>query len=469
MAKYISTSSLIKLSVLLLILVLIVYHNEILSYMSSYEGFEDIVQSGTESPGLIYNTSKVKYEYDAQEPNKFPETIFERSADSIFGATPVMVCNLIPTRKSRDCLINNEPIVKYKFPVHLLMLANGKHLAVFNDGRLYMKNKLTDKMWQGPLKNSLPNRDVPLRMVTMNPAGTKLVAVGYDNNAYIKYGDENQVLDLESEWRPLVGLENIIYLMYRYDEATDSNRYIVIDTDGKIKISQTDKPDSGLVDYGVLREPILKLCYSADGYMLAIDSKFQLRTFEDKEWATSKFSTKFGSNPSRVIDVLYDKDQLLFGAVFIPRMGVVEIMKQEEPDFQAKFVPFELNKYLTGGMETRLTDRGIIYTKLGIYTNQGMLEEEALDDDINMAYQRQMLLDKARLRTFCAGRGIKTDETYRNYEVLRQVEDNKRKIDKLNGIITELISFDPDQKSIQESIIGVNFVQDQINKQGNAQ
>lgn len=454
----------VGVSIVLLIIVVIMYHNEILNYFSKYEGYEDMTPS-SESAGLVYDTSKVKYEYDGQDPTAFPQTIFETSANKAFGTYPVMTCNLIPTKKSRDCNINGEPIIKYKFPVHLLKLVNGKHIAVFNDGRLYTKDKLTDKMWQGPLKNSLPNRDIPLRMVSMNPEGNKLVAVGYDNKAYIKYGEDNsQILELESEWRPLPGLENIIFLMYLYDPATDTNKYVVIDTEGKIKITQTDKPDSGLVDYSVIKEPILKLSYSADGYMLAIDANFRLRTFEDKEWPTSKFSTKFGTNPNQVLDILYDKDQLLFGCVLLPKVGIAEIMKQEEPDFQAKFVPFELNRYLTGGMESRLTDRMIVFTKLGIYTNQGMLEEEALDDDINMAYQRQMLLDKKRLREFCVSRGLKTDETYRNYEILRQVEDNKQKIERLNGIISELISFDPDQKAIQESIIGVNFIQDQQNK-----
>lgn len=466
-------NTLTKLEIIIIICIVLVglaYHQEIKNIvMTPIDNHVEPFQNTTaEYIGVINDTPEVKYEYDAQSVEDFPATIFESSVNTVFGAKyPVMVCNLLPTKKSRDCMINGEPIVKYKFPVHLIKLSNGKHLAVFNDGRLYLKDKLTDKMWQGPLKNSLPNRDIPLRMVTMDPSGTKLVAVGYDNKAYIKYrgsGDKSGLLELETEWQPLIGLDNIIFLMYHYDPATDKNRYIIIDTAGKIKITQTDNADSGLVDYGVLKEPILKLCYSADGYMLAIDTKFKLRTFDEKEWGSSQFSTKYAGNNTPLLDILYDKDQLLFGCVILPKAGVVEIMKQESPDFMAPFVPFELNKYLTGGIESKLTDRFIIYTKMGIYTNQGLLEEEALDDDINMAYQRQMLLDKKRLREFCAARGIKADDTYRNYEVLRQVDDNKQKIDRLNKIIAQLISFDPDQKQIQESIIGVNFIQDNNNK-----
>lgn len=103
-------------------------------------------------------------------------------------------------------------------------------------------------------------------------------------------------------------------------------------------------------------------------------------------------------------------------------------------------------------------------TKLGIYSGQGLLEEEALDDDINLAYQRQMLLDKKRLREFCKGRGLLSENNQRDYSVLRQVEDNKKKIDKLNDIIAKLISYDPDQKPIQESVMGINFIENQLSK-----
>lgn len=421
--------------------------------------------TNTEGPkGLIFDTPEVEYEYNTQSTSDFPETIWEKSIKRVFTQYPVMQCNVLPTMKNSMCMINDEPIVKYKFPVHLLKISNGKHVAVFNDGRLYMKDKLTDKMWQGPLKNSLPNRSIPLRMVTLDTSGTKLVGVGYDNKAYIKYGDPNQTIDVESEWRELYGLDNIIFVMYTYDASIDKNRYVVLTTDGKIMATKTDDANSGLITYGLLTDPVLKLMLSADGYMLALDTNFQIRTFEDKEWTQSQFSTKFGANPTRVTDIIYDHDQLMFGCVFLPKAGIVEIMKQEEPDFQSKFVPFELNRFLTGGLENILTDRNIIMSKLGIYTGQGLLEEQALDDDINMAYQRQMLLDKKRLREFCKGRGLLTENNQRDYSVLRKVEDNKKKIDKLNDIIAKLISYDPDQKPIQESVMGINFIESQLAK-----
>ena len=97
---------------------------------------------------------------------------------------------------------------------------------------------------------------------------------------------------------------------------------------------------------------------------------------------------------------------------------------------------------------------------MGIYTRLGLMEEDLLDDDINMAYQRQQLKDKKRLREFCLSRGIQTDVNYRNYKMEKVIDDNERKIDKLEQSIKELIAFDPDIKEIQESTQGVNFVKD---------
>jgi hypothetical protein len=80
-----------------------------------------------------------------------------------------------------------------------------------------------------------------------------------------------------------------------------------------------------------------------------------------------------------------------------------------------------------------------------------------------------MLLDKKRLREFCKGRGLLNENNQRDYSVLRKVEDNKKKIEKLNDIISKLISYDPDQKPIQESVLGVNFIERQLAKrQANA-
>jgi len=106
----------------------------------------------------------------------------------------------------------------------------------------------------------------------------------------------------------------------------------------------------------------------------------------------------------------------------------------------------------------RLTERAIIQTKLGIIPGQSQMEEETLDDDVNIAYQRQLLEDKKKLRDFCASRALRTDTNYKNYDVLRSIDENADKIEKLNQAIKDLISFDPDQRAIKESVVGVDFI-----------
>lgn len=404
------------------------------------------------------NSAVVNYEYDKQDSGEFPETIYEKAIKLNFKEYPALICNLIPTMKSSQCRIGDNKIVKYKFPVHITKMIDGNHLAVFNDGRIYKKNKLTDKMWQGPLKNSMPKRHIPLRMITTNIDGTKLIGVGFDNKVYEKLGNPNSVIDYEGVWKLLPGLDNVIFVMFKHDESVNKYRYIIIDGDGKVKITRDDKSTSDLIDYGVETTPIIKLFGDAQGYMNIIDGQFRLRTFEDKNWEGSLLSTKYESSENQVIDAIYDNDALLFGCVILPKMNTVEIMKQEEPHITAKFVPFEMNRYLDSSLDKRIADRTIIKSKLGIFTKQGMLEEESLDDDINMAHQRQMLLDKKRLRNFCASRGFKTDVNYKNYKVLSQIEDNDQKIEKLNTVIKDLISFDPEQKAIQESVAGINYL-----------
>jgi hypothetical protein len=133
-------------------------------------------------------------------------------------------------------------------------------------------------------------------------------------------------------------------------------------------------------------------------------------------------------------------------------------MKQEDAHFMAPFVPLDLNKYVDSNLDMRLTERTIIQTKLGVVPGQGLLEEEALDEDVNMAYQRQLLEDKKRLRDFCANRALRTDANYKNYDVLKAIDDNATKIEKLTSAIQDLISFDPDQKAIKESVLGIDII-----------
>lgn len=452
----INNRTLFQFTCLVLITVYILYFKEINNYIYKYN--TNNVESFITTSKILGPT--IDYEYDGVLDSEYPITIYEESVEKVFNQFPTMSCNLIPTKKSSTCKINGVPIVKYKFPVHIMKLTDSIHLSVFNDGRIYKKRNLIDKMWQGPLRNSMPNRTVPLRMITLNPEGNKLIGIGFDNKGYIKLLDPNANISIETEWKYLPGLEDIIYIGFMFDASTNQNKYIVITTDGKLQLSNSDKTSDGFFDASIIKQKILKFYFDPDGYMMVIDNEFKLRIFDNKDWMVSEISTKYPPNPNLVNDIIYDYDQMLFGCVFLPKFGMIEIMKQEEPAFMSPFVPFELNRYLDSKLNRRLTDRLILKTKMGIYTRLGLMEEDILDDDINMAYQRQQLKDKKRLREFCLSRGIQTDVNYRNYEMEKIIDNNERKIDNLEQSIKELINFDPDIKEIQESTQGVNFIKD---------
>jgi len=412
-------------------------------------------ESFIDTPAVIINSAKVPYEFDDYQ---YPATIFESSLTLAYPDSPLVICQVIPALGSNQCRVGEIPIVKYKFPVSLAKLPNGKIAAVFNDGRIYIKNRLIDKLWQGPVKNSFPERTVPLRGITLNPEADRLVGIGYDNRVYIKEKDPNTNIALETEWTQIEGLADVIYLIYELDDATGKNNYIIINARGQISRIPVDNPTTPPQPVGNFQDPVLKLIYDPEGYMMALDTNFNLRTFEAKDWKTSQLSQPNRRNKSAVLDMLYDKDQLMFGLVLIKETGMAEVMKQEDAHFMAPFVPLDLNKYVDSNLDMRLTERTIIQTKLGIIPGQSLLEEESLDDDVNMAYQRQLLEDKKRLRDFCASRSLRTDANYKNYDVLRTIDDNAAKITKINQAIKDLISFDPDQRAIKESVVGIDFI-----------
>lgn len=445
-----------KLSILLVFVLLItlyIYSDEIFHIKKTNSNTEK--ENFTDVPVESLNSSKVPYEFDDYE---FPPSVFEVAIIYAYQSLKV-ACQVIPAFGSNQCIVsNNEPIIKYKFPVSLTKLPNGKTAAVFNDGRIYLKDRLIDKLWQGPIKNSFPSRTVPLRMVTLNPEADRLVGVGFDNKVYIKQKDPNAQVSIDTAWIQINGLNDVIYLLYDLDEATGKIYYLIINRYGKVFRVPVDSPTKPPEPVGNFQEPVLKLFYDPEGYMMAIDFFMNIRTFDKKDWINAQLSPRNRRNKAITLDVLYDKDQLLFGLVLMETTGMAEVMKQEDGHFMSPFVPLDLNKYVDSNLDMRLTERTIIQTKLGITPGQSLLEEEALDDDVNMAYQRQLLEDKKRLRDFCASRALRTDVNYKNYDVLKSIDDNATKIEKLNQTIKDLISFDPDQRAIKESVAGNGFI-----------
>ena len=65
------------------------------------------------------------------------------------------------------------------------------------------------------------------------------------------------------------------------------------------------------------------------------------------------------------------------------------------------------------------------------------------------------------MKQFCISKGLGRDVNYKNYDILRQIDSNNEKIEKLNEVIINLVANDPNKSEIQQSIEGINFINQQ--------
>lgn len=391
------------------------------------------------------------------EKKEFPETIVENQIKKIFDSSVNMKCNMIHSMNTTECIVNNKPFVKYLFPIHLLKLPKGDILAVFNDGRLYTKDNLLSNMWKGPLKNSIPFDYIPLRMITIGYRDNSLLGVGYDNNLYAKQADRLGNINVLGEWVRVPNNENIIYVIVE----KKSKKLVAIDNLGNLLIKQNTDILSDYEPLGDLNIPLLKLFYDSNDYMLALDSNFNLVQFKDRDWTKSSLNYKKGINNMRVFDILYDNDGKLFGLVFVPGVGILELMKQQTKYFMSEFVPLEFHtKYsLDVGNNFLLNDINIIETKTGvniIEDNDDYGSEENRDQDISYAYMKSIVKNKSKLREFCKERGLGNAQSFENYDMINNIQAQQEKIEDLQNVIKNLMKYEPEKKVIQEEILLMN-------------
>ena len=388
-------------------------------------------------------------------------TVYEKALKDIYGDNQRLLCGMLPTinENSNICKVDNIPYVIYKYPVHIIKLNDSSILAVFNDGLMYQKDSMETTIWKGPIKNSMPQGTIPLRMVTLSTDLTTLLGVGYNNTLYVKEPlsqSDGGGINLSGSWKQVPNNTNIIYVLF--DNTT--NNLLSIDINGKL-FTKTSSDITGenqeLVT--LLDRPVLRLYYDLNGYMLAIDNKFDLYQFTDIDWKTTPLQLSRGANPNKLQDILYDNDGKLYGIVFNPDAFMVQIMKQSAVFYLSAFNP--LDKLITSKDTTNfvMSDQDILKCKIGslydyITTNAG---NSQTDDDPNFAYQKQIMDSKAQLRQFCANRGSNTQNiNYENYDLLSNVETNNDKIDKLTNIIKNLMSYEPERMNIQEKYAILN-------------
>jgi hypothetical protein len=386
------------------------------------------------------------------------KTVYEMALDKMYSNNQRMMCNMLPTINRSLCKIKDVPFVPNHFPVHLIKLPDSSILAVFNDGRLYSKTSLTATLWQGPLEKSLPKSTIPLRMIALGTDLETLLGVGFDNILYIKRPDTKGKLDLKADWQQVPNNSNIIYILF----DNETNYMISIDIRGKVLIKST----ADLTTYSkelptLLDRPILKLFYDLNGYMLALDTEFDLYQFNEKNWKQSPLNISRGHNSSKIQDIIYHNDGKLYGLIFNSDNNSLEMMKQLEIFYLSDFIPLEMKLSKDSNSNFVMTDLDIIKAKNGSindYTSKS-LEDDDKDDDPNYANQKQILDNTAKLRQFCAERSSKFNNQD-NYELLSKVDDNKDKIGQLKNIINTLLKYEPEKDKILQKYPELQDLQD---------
>ena len=377
-------------------------------------------------------------------------TIYETSLNKLYGDNIRLICGMLPTLGKSVCQVNNTTFTIYKFPIHLIKLNDSSILAVFNDGRLYQKQSIKSTMWKGPIENSMPKNVIPLRMIMIASDLTTLLGVGYDNILYMKAPDANGNINLTAEWKQVPNNSNIIYILY--DNQT--NLLVSIDINGRLFIkSHNDITSDSSELVTKLDRPVLRLYYDLNGYMLALDTNFDLYQFSDINWKQSLLNTDRGANNSKIQDILYDNDGKMFGLIFNPESFMVQIMRQSTVFYLSNFTPLDEQIKSEIANEFVMSDQDIIKCKNGSlydYLNTIALDDTT-DDDPNFAYHKQIIQSKKELRAFCADRGsVSSSSNYDNYDLLTNIDKNDDKISNLQNIAKSLLAYEPNKDRITE-------------------
>ena len=435
------TIFLLALIVLAVIKIVNVVHNN-----DSVEQFQ-VEQFQTEQFQVNNNLQNLDYQIAKYEI--FPETIYERSLKETFPNVPRLYCNLNPTLPKEQCLDQSKSeFLRDRIPVHIIMDNYGKYYAVFNNGKIYSKDSLKERFWKGPLKNSYISKIVPLRMISLSPDGKKLMGVGYDNKLYIKEKE-----DYNSEWK-LVPSKNpspnddIIYVMYDND-----TRLIGINTEGFIVKKKTVDIDSPFIPIESEEKKLLKIFRDRNGYLLGLGTDFQLYKKKSKNWIEdSEWDNVKGSNPIPVNDVVYDNDGRMFGLVFLPVIGTLELMKQTQAYYLSEFVPldpFNVNNSINNSNNNDtdvdvmiMHDVDILRSKIGRdFIAIDDEEDEYSTDSLNALHQAQLIADRNKLIKFCKEQS--DGRKYSNFEIQNVINNQDKKINRLNTEINRMIEMEP--------------------------
>ena len=357
-------------------------------------------------------------------------------------------------------------------PIHMIKLLNGKYLAVFNDGRLYSKTNLyDDKLWVGPLDNSLvgsPEDGLGMRMVMLFPLNKnggryiKLIGVGQDNCLYYKETEE-----INSRWikADTNGTNNdkLVYLFCDYQQTGDNYYPILygITTEGDFvsKLIGGNTPDESIEEDKFMKLPfnnpspaiinnikVLKVFWDKNGFMIGIGTDFRVYQKKGVDWKIRPWEVDEGLRgtndgaATQVIDLLMESDGRMVGLVLDSESNpsTIKIQKQNQSYYLADFDILE-----TVGNGKEMYNEYELYkfkTGLDINTYLSFLDaDETLyrTNNLQALYQRSLMEDKYRLRKLCKNRSPNGEA--RNFDLEEKLIEKNNLINSLNNELEWLL------------------------------
>lgn len=346
------------------------------------------------------------------------------------------------------------------YPDNIKESVKSTYLALFNDGALYKKNNINDSTWEGPLPNSYhydlaSEGFIQFRSINLSDDG-KLLGVGYNGKVYIKThhtDPENTDTNISSRTEPYknkwrlwdYSSNKLLHILWN----NDTNKYLGIDIKGDINVYEYDTSIKSLVLKKTITRnvsPYHKMSYDKDGYLLLINQKQELTRTKNKindiinnvqSFVIDKVAGRT-INPNIVYDVIYDYDGKMYGIGSFN--GNIRLLKQDYSFYLSEFkLPSSLDNENTNIIFA--TDDIVSYKSgyIGNITEDIPTLEEVHQKEINNDYQK--------FKTFCKNQ---TPNNYVNVEILNEINDFQRKINRLKKVKDDLLNLDElDKRPIQ--------------------
>lgn len=468
---------------LILIILIIIAILCFIKYCSSNQTMETFKNKKKHNNEKFQNTNKIQNIFDMSKP-KDTETKIEdplrKIDETLFKDIHKKLSINIESKTPNEAISINEDIVPdlaKKYPVNIInypiLITDYKYkyiyIAVFNDGGLYTKNKLTDNNWEGPHRNSYYYREatekyIPMRNLAISNEG-RLLGVGYDGKIYIKKKEDTDETNLynknfedtfKNEWvnyHDNIGY-NLIYLMLLND--TDYNKekiltdyikqeedvlYLGIDNSGDLSIYIYNKLKKDIQLKKTLNienkteNKLYKISLDSNGHLLMINQKKELKKSKTslesilENSTTIKFEDK---NPNILFDIIQSQDGRLYGIGSINNK--ITLLKQTNID---SIQPFKVIDNNTNKNQTIVIPEKHIVK----YKSNYIIKEipEIKINTLEESYDKEVNEDNEKFKTFCRGQ---FPNNYIDIDMLNKIDEFRDKINKLKKVKDELINID---------------------------